>query len=1136
MAYVLTDTTTAVNLSLETDAPSLTIMHRAYAETSRLSARILDELSAITILTEHEISLTDGGVLAFAGYVRSRTRTDRGVSGERVYEIECQDYTTALGDDVCDTAAAVRPAAESDKTRIAALGTAFGSRGIVYSGTPVVQLKASMPAFDYTGLNLHQCLTAICKVTGGSFYVGFDKQLHYFNSEAISAPFGLSDAPNGTTTFGYDQFRLTDDSAQYVNAVFVTGTGISGWRTGGATVASLRAAGTLRAMSVNDPEVVDATTLNAVGDAILAQYGTTLLPASLVTYTPGLRAGQNVQVTHAGWGISAVTYRIAAIEARAVDANRIAYQIFFGSNPISFEDLMRQSNMSVAEAVLAANTATGEVQQVLDLSTGGANLVPNSSFEDGTVWAVGSSWVIGFAAADAYQGAKEARYTPAAIDTALTTPFITVDRTDVYWASAWIFCRAFTSGRLRMLVEEYDAASTLLATTVVGEVAALDTKWNRVFHKFAPTVAAGYTTWQATTTKVKIVFRPNGVNATGTWSVDGVQLERGGLLTAYGPAPYELFDGQVLTVDIADDAITTPKLIANAVTTGKLAAFAVTAAQLAAQSVTADKISVGAIDPTNFVGDGKNLCPNPGFEFLVSGQPTGWSPLVTGHTIRTDGNVAFIRTGRNALQMVVPTPSAISYSQTLPFPVQGGRRYRFNGWSTGYAGNAAATAASKLCVRWFDGLGVQIGADVVSASRVTGQTQAWGSYWSPSTVVVAPTNAVTAFIFLQLLNTTAGDRVYVDDIEFELADQDVDHAGGNVTITSLGLTITNGLFTVQDDFGIPLSMSGRGFGAAWLSFMRTGIYNSDFGYGLTTDMPVTIVGTASTLADYAASLTTDLPYWIVKSSASTLKIVTDATAPSGKALESNHSATGQTSEILQDVPIVPGMHYRIALTAKQSSALGGMNVYLSWRDVNHAIIGTEQLSGTMIGGVTTYHQGRAATSVLLPVAPANAAFLRVSVQFVSTGAIVNTLARITVLPDDVAAPDFVEATLPLSDTTVTTTSASCTNSASVTIDRPSIIEVTLNLDINVSTAGVGVVVGDLQVDSPIAAPVNAPGEILYGPATTGRSSKARTWRIVADDLGAWAFTGMVKKTINAGVAVVGSSAPSTLLQLRVYAQ
>lgn len=599
MAWTLTDVTTAVNLTAETDAQSVTIAHRAYAETSRLTARIIDEAGTLTLATEHEITLTDGGVTAFAGYIRVCKKADRGVSTQRVYEIEAQDYTTALGDDVIDSASGLRANGESDKARIAALGTAFGTRGISFGTASVVQLRAVMPDQDFRGLNLHQALSEICKITGGSFYVGFDKVLHYFNSEALSAPFNLSDAPNGSTTFGFDNFSLTDDTVQYVNAVYVVGTDIADWRPSAAAVATLRAAGTLRAMVVTNPEVIDSTTLALVGDAVLAQYGAVRKPSSLVTYQPGLRAGMTVQITHAGWGVSAATYRIASIEAQPVDANRIRYTVYFGSNPISLGDLLRQNSMSVAEAYLAgAGAVDAAVDAVLDLSAGGANLVPNSSFEDTTAWTPGTNWVMAYQStptADAYHGSKEARLVAAALDSALTSPFITVDRLDDYWVSGRLWCRAFTSGRVRLYVEEYNAAGTLLATTVVGESNALQTGWATYARRFSNVAAIGVTTWQATTAKIKVVIGTNGTASTGTWSADAIQVERGDLMTSYAPKPQEIVAGSITTTQIADDAITTPKLTSGAVVAGKIAAGAVTADTIAAQAVTAAKIAAGTI-------------------------------------------------------------------------------------------------------------------------------------------------------------------------------------------------------------------------------------------------------------------------------------------------------------------------------------------------------------------------------------------------------------------------------------------------------------------------------------------------------------------------------------------------------------
>lgn len=943
MAWTVTDVTTGVDITNEIDAAATSIAQRAYAETSRFSTRVIDESATITIAEEHEILVMDGAAKAFAGYVRTCEKTDQGSSGQRVYVIECQDYTTALGDDIADSGSAVRANGESDKARIAALGTAFGTRGLNFGSASVVQLRAVMPDQDFTGLTLHECLTEICKITGGSFYVDYDKVVHYFASEALSAPFGVSDAPNGSTTQGMSGFRMRTDSTQYVNAVFVIGTGISGWRYLGGSPPT---AGTRRAMTIRDESVIDATTLNAVGDAALATYGSARQPSEFTTYTPGLRAGMNVQVTHAGWSISAVTYRIASIEARPVDKDRFSYQVFIGSNPISLGELMRQTNANVAAAIA---TATAQADALLDLSAGGGNLVPNSSFEDGTYWTVGGSWAIGVAAGDAFNGAKEARYTPSGSSAALSTGFITVDRLAEYWASAWIFCRAFTSGRLRMLVEEYNASSTLLATTIVGEVAAVGSGWQRLSRKFIPSTGVNMTTWQATTTKVKIVFSPNGVNATGTWSVDGVQLERGGIITAYAPAPYEIVDGTITTTEIADNAITSPKLIAGAVVAGKIAAGAVGATEIVSGAITTSHFAAGAAAP----------------------------------------NVA----------------------------------------------NA------------------------------------------PNTVV----------------------------------------------IDSTGISIFAGKLSIEDEYGVAGAVTGKGFGGSWLRFLVSRIYNSDFKYGQATDIVPTIVGTASTVADYNASVTSALPHWIARLSGTLLTVATDATAPSGKCLQSQASGV-QTSEVLQDIAIEPGRHYRVTYLGKISAgATGGISLYGSWRTVNHAIIGSEVFLGNPASGAaagTSYSLGSITTEAALPVAPANAAYLRLVIRFGHLGSGTFAVATIAIEPTPYMIAERYKANTPLSDLTLTT-SATQLQGVNVAIDAPSLAIVRAVWDFSVTTGGVGTCVGEILTVDPSSTNVTLPQQALFGPpsASTGRATIERTYEVDMDEPGTWGVSTLARKSSAGGAAI-----------------
>lgn len=214
-----------------------------------------------------------------------------------------------------------------------------------------------------------------------------------------------------------------------------------------------------------------------------------------------------------------------------------------------------------------------------------------------------------------------------------------------------------------------------------------------------------------------------------------------------------------------------------------------------------------------------------------------------------------------------------------------------------------------------------------------------------------------------------------------------------VIINSVGITILNGALILEDEFGSTVA-TGAGFAGGWLDFLGHGFYNATFVGGTTNNITAaTIVGTASTPADYAASLSNDVPYWIIsaRSGAGTLKRVADTNAPSGFALEWNGIVT---AEIIQDVPI--SFPQRPLFTGDLYVALGtgtaSMTVGVSYRDKDHAIIGSEEAAGpaTLVSGgyqATAFGYTNANT-------PVNARYARFRLRFVTTG---NAIVRLAVL-------------------------------------------------------------------------------------------------------------------------------------------
>jgi hypothetical protein len=546
------------------------------------------------------LRITDDASELFEGIIRGVLHADETTTaGPRREIVTGIGFTALLHDDVVDQAE--RTVTETDKERITWLVETFGTHGIT-AGAEVQELIGTMPvASQKIGPgSLWQAIARVAKYSGGRFYVDFDKRLHHFLDELIAAPFHLSDDPNEITTFAYHDFELDEDDVVRVDEVVVFGGGVEVTR----TVPSPPPAGSLRRRALVDDSITTEAAAEAAGDAYLAA-NRGRVSGTLKTLQPGLRAGMTVQITHTGQGFVAAPFRIWSVTTRPDTDRTAVYEIVFGDAPPSLVDIIAGVEGTAASALARAQQPVDISGAIADLSAAGANLVRNSSFDSavGSEWAVGSHWVAGFVVSDAYWGPRVARVVLAAQTAGdLVTEAINVDRLDDWWVSAWSFLRAWTSGTARLELREYNAGDSLVATTTIADIGAAQTAWTRHALHMGPNDQLGRTPFHADTVAVRIAARTTG-SSTLTWDVDGVQLERGRLLTAWAPRPQELVDGQVGTTQIADDAITTPKLVANAVVAGRIAAGAVTTDKLNAGAVTTDKLSAGSVTAEKLVAE-----------------------------------------------------------------------------------------------------------------------------------------------------------------------------------------------------------------------------------------------------------------------------------------------------------------------------------------------------------------------------------------------------------------------------------------------------------------------------------------------------------------------------------------------------
>jgi len=268
-----------------------------------------DHSGTIAIDPEDAVTITDGGSTTFfSGKVKDPDDAIEGLG--KVWNVMCVDHNGLLDETVVTNYTI--DAGDADDTEIDTIFSTY--RSDIDSTTYVSQLEASMPQdLDLGGMTLRDALNEICRQTGGQYYVDFDKNLHYFDAVSNAAAWDLSDAPNGSTLFGYSGFKRRRSSAQKATRFWIQGNGITGWVTG-VSYSSGDPEGVIR-----DNRITSTAARDAAGASALAKYEDDRHTYELDVREDGLQAGMSIDVTNTIWGLSSETLTIRTIRMRVED-------------------------------------------------------------------------------------------------------------------------------------------------------------------------------------------------------------------------------------------------------------------------------------------------------------------------------------------------------------------------------------------------------------------------------------------------------------------------------------------------------------------------------------------------------------------------------------------------------------------------------------------------------------------------------------------------------------------------------------------------------------------------------------------------------------------------------------------------
>lgn len=209
MAYQIT-----INGSDKTNCiinKSIDITDETKDKPSVLRCTFFDKAQAGYPSLDDEIIIVKDGTRLFAGRILSADYEKIG-DGEMLLHLSCIDYTRDLDRNL------VVEGYEgmTDKEIIEDIVANYCQGTGITTVNVVEGVTINKIVFNY--LQPSQCFRKICELTGRSWYLDYDKDIHYFPPDQTPAPFNIdSDSAN------YSKLKISKDNSDIRNRVYVRG-------------------------------------------------------------------------------------------------------------------------------------------------------------------------------------------------------------------------------------------------------------------------------------------------------------------------------------------------------------------------------------------------------------------------------------------------------------------------------------------------------------------------------------------------------------------------------------------------------------------------------------------------------------------------------------------------------------------------------------------------------------------------------------------------------------------------------------------------------------------------------------------------------------------------------------------------
>lgn len=158
-----------------------------------------------------DVQLVEDGTTIFGGVIVAISQSTQRKIVE--YEITCKDYAQYL-----DRQIVTERYEDSTLYDIVDDLITNYSTGFTINNVGGASLNINSVAFNR--ITLSECFKKLSKLTNYSWYVDYDKDIHFFNKNSEPAPFALTDTSGN---YVYDSLKITEDLSQIRNSITVEG-------------------------------------------------------------------------------------------------------------------------------------------------------------------------------------------------------------------------------------------------------------------------------------------------------------------------------------------------------------------------------------------------------------------------------------------------------------------------------------------------------------------------------------------------------------------------------------------------------------------------------------------------------------------------------------------------------------------------------------------------------------------------------------------------------------------------------------------------------------------------------------------------------------------------------------------------